>query len=264
MAAEIVKITEPGFSMDYAVFGKGSKPLVIIPGMSVCPVIPSADYVASTFRCLCDDYRIYLFDRISDMPSGYTVEDMTEDVCRAMSHADISNAYVYAPSQGAMIAMNLAVSHPEAAGAMVLASTSSRPSRTCTATMERWAALASEGDAVLLNRDVFSRVYSPEFYRRNASALDYAAKMGTAEDLRRFAVEAYATEKFDIYDRLEAIHCPVFVYGVENDTVLGSEGVRDIASKLRCGLYLYPGRGHAAYDEDRNFPSKLAEFFGSI
>lgn len=261
---EIVSVSEPGFSMDYAVFGKGSKPLVIIPGMSVCPVIPSADFVASALRCLCDDYRIYLIDRIADMPSGYSVEDMAEDVCRVMDRADIWDACIYAVSQGAMIAMRLAVNRPGAVRALALASTSSRPSPTCTATMERWAALALEGDAVALNNDVFSKVYSPEYRRRYAPALEYAAKMGTAEDLRRFAVEAVATQKFDIFGELDAIRCPVTVYGVKNDTVLGSDGVIDIAGKLSCNLYLYPGSGHAVYDEDRSFPARLAEFFKSI
>lgn len=264
MDVKILRLSHAESSMDYAVFGKGETPLVIIPGMSVCPVVPSAEFVASAFRCLCADYKVYLIDRLADMPRGYTVEDMTEDVCRVMRHAGISNACVYGPSQGAMIAMCLAVRHPEAVRALALASTSSRPSATSTDTMDRWAALADKGDATALNNDVFSRVYSPEFRRRNASALAVAARMGTASDLKRFAVEAKATRIFDIYGELDSIHCPATVFGVENDTVLGSDGVIDIAEKLSCDLYLYPGSGHAVYDEDRSFPAKVSEFFNSI
>ena len=46
-------------TMDYCTFGRGKRTLVIIPGLSVQSVMPSARDIAEGYRLLTDDYRVY-------------------------------------------------------------------------------------------------------------------------------------------------------------------------------------------------------------
>lgn len=249
------------FEMDCAIFGKGSRALVILPGMSLHPVTPSEELVSGAFRCFIDDYTIYLFDRKKNFNQGYSVEDMADDTVTALDMLGVGLADFYGASQGGMIAMSIAARYPSRVRRLALASTIAHPSPECVATMNVWESLALAGDPVALNRDIVSRVYSPDFQQKYAKAFSLLEKNGTAEEMSAFALSAAATRKFDMGDALENISCPVFVAGVENDTVLGTDGLREIATRLNAPFKLYPGSGHACYDEDRNFPLILKEFF---
>lgn len=249
------------FEMDCAIFGKGDRKLVILPGMSLHPVTSAAELVCGAFRCFTGDYTVYLFGRKHKFGPGYMVEDMADDTVTALDMLGIGQADFYGASQGGMMAMSIASRFPSRVRRLALASTAAHPSAESVATMNRWESLALSGDVVALNRDIVRCVYSPEFQQKYAAAFALLEKQGTEEEMRAFALSACATRAFDIGNKLEKISCPVFVAGVENDTVLGSDGVKEIAAQLNATLKLYPGSGHACYDEDSSFPFILREFF---
>ena len=57
-------------TMDYAVFGKGSKPFLIIPGLSLKRVKGAAVPLALMYRIFAEDYKVYVFDKKEDVPAG--------------------------------------------------------------------------------------------------------------------------------------------------------------------------------------------------
>lgn len=246
--------------MDYFCFGEGSRPFVILPGMSLKSVMLSAGFIKNAFSAFSRDFKVHVFDRVRNMPDDYSVSGMAEDTVLMMKSLNIQEACIYGASQGAMMALTIAAQHPEMVSRLALASTSSRPNPVSAATMTRWEELARGSDAAALNRDVFSKVYSPEYYHRYQKAFSLLEPEGTPEEMRRFAIMAAATRTFDMYSSLDRISCPVFLAGMEEDTVLGSQGVREIADRLGCELLLYPGKGHACYDEDPQFPARLLTF----
>ncbi len=253
-----------GIEMDYAVFGAdfARRTLVIIPGMSLHSVMQSAQIVAHTFAPFVRaGYTVYLFDRKKDFGGRYPVNEMAEDTYKVMHSLGISRADVFGTSQGGMMALSLAVNHPEAVRRLAASSTLSRQNPTSLDTMRTWLALSAKDSPVELNRDVFRRVYSPEFHARYEKAFARLEIEGSPEEMRRFAVMAAASMEFDIYDELGSISCPVCLYGVEDDTVLSGRGVREIAEVLHCPFRMYPGKGHAVYDEDPHFVDGLLEFF---
>ena len=267
-----------GIEMDYAMFGNstgtgdsgasgstdgvGTRILVIIPGMSLHPVMQSAQIVAHAFAPFVKaGYTVYLFDRRKNFGDRYSVNEMTEDTYKVMRFLGISRADVYGTSQGGMMALSLAIHHPETVRKLAVASTLARQNPTCRATMEIWLDLSAKDSPVELNRDIFRRVYSPEFHARYEKALTRLEADGTPEEMHRFAVMAVASMEFDVYDELDRIKCPVALYGVEDDTVLSGQGIREIAEVLHGPLRMYPGQGHAAYDEDPHFVEELLKFF---
>jgi len=250
------------FEMDYACFGKGRRILVILPGMSLHPVVPNAAFVARMFSCFTESHTVYLFDRKKNIQSGYSVFDMADDCVVALDMLSIVQADFYGASQGGMIAMTIAARYPSRVGKLALASTAAKSSAISTQTMNSWAEIARKGDPVELNRNIFSKVYSPSYYQRYRRAFEMYEDSGTAEQMRSFAILADATRSFDISGELGKITCPVFLAGVEDDTVLGSEGMDFVSEALHCPVQSYPGRGHAFYDEDRGFVEVLRKFFG--
>lgn len=253
-----------GAGMDCAIIGRGPQPLLMIPGMSLHKVTPQAEAVAGAFKVLLDEYTIYLLDRRDNPQPGCTVAVMAEDAAAAMDALGLDDAFVYGPSQGGMVAMQLALSHPDKVRALMLASTIVHQSATSRSVMSRWKELSALESPRELNRDVFQRVYSPGYYSRYERAFSRLEGLGTPEEMRAFGIMADATASFDIYDRMGEISCPVFVTGVEEDTVLGGQGAADICAALHCGSHIYPGRGHAAYDEDPSFPEMLKGFFSQV
>lgn len=263
MSTDIRNYTCSSFSIDYATFGDGPRALVILPGMSVTSVLMAAGAVARAFSQFCSTHTVYLIDRKRDIQPGYTVIDMADDTATMLQALGISGADVYGASQGGMIALALAIRHPELVHKLAVASTLSRQNTRSRETMAEWVELSNQDDPVALNRSVFKKVYSPEFFSRNERAFRVIEKSGSQEDMRRFGILSVATADFDVYDRLQEIKCPVSVFGVEDDTVLSGQGSREIADKLGCPYFCYPGKGHAAYDEDPEFTSRLLAFFNA-
>lgn len=247
--------------MQFAVFGSGPGRLVIIPGMSLKSVMFSADAVASVYSCFAKDYTVYLFDRKVPLEEDCSVVGMAGDMVKALNALGIVNADFFGTSQGGMIALTIAARYPSLVRRLAVSSTLARQNEVCRSTMETWERLSASGSPVELNRDVFSKVYSPSYYERYRMAFARLEESGTPEEMRRFALLARATRQFDIYGELDNVSCPVFVTGVENDTVLSGTGCREIAGKLGCRIKMYPGSGHAVYDEDRGYTRMLLEFF---
>lgn len=259
--------TCPRFTMRYAVFGEGEKPMVILPGMSLKSVLLSIKAVAASYKVFQKDYRIYCFDRTDDMPDAYSVDAMAEDTALAMTGLGIEGACVFGASQGGMMAQAIAARHPSLVSRLAVSSTLARPTVRCRETMERWIALCRKGDSYALSMDVFRTIFSPQYYEKYERAIEVLSAMPVSEEeVRRFEIMSEASMNFDIYGELWNIVCPTLATGVEDDTVLSGQGVRDIVDALGCESRIYPGKGHSVYDEDKAYPEMLKRFFdgGSV
>lgn len=257
---QIETVKTDRFEMEYFSFGEGERDLVLIPGVSVRPVVYSAGSVAMAYQDLAEDYRITCFDRKKDMESGYTVADMAEDTAEAMKCIGIENADILGCSQGGMIAEVIAMDHPALVGKLVLASTLARANAVSDEAFDAWLALSENGDRRALNRDITQRVYSAEYIEKYKMLFAIMEQSGTPEELRRFHILVEACRGFDVYDKLGGITCPALVIGSAKDRVVGEKGITELAGKLGSQLILYEGYGHAVYDEAPDFHQKILEF----
>ena len=250
------------FTMDFFRFGSGKTPLVILPGLSVDSVMRYAQSVANAYQLLAKDFTVYVFDRRTALPPSYTVHDMARDTAAALAALNLRRACVFGASQGGMIAMQLALDHPEMVQKLALGSTSARVEPPQFRTIARWIALAEAGDAAALYRAFGEALYPRDFFRRLLPLLEETAKTVTEADLRRFAALAGAAEGFDVLDALGQLACPVLVLGAEDDRVLGGEASRKIArAAAQAELHMYDGFGHAAYDLAPDYKERLLRFF---
>lgn len=262
MSLETGTFKGEGFEAGWFRFGSGPRTMVIIPGMSLTDVSASAAVVARQYAVCSDDFTIYVIDRRKALPEGFTIADMAEDAVAMMQSEDLRGVCLMGVSQGGMMAQYIAEKHPELVERLLLVSTLAHSTPVCRASFEVWRAAALKGDSQALSHEVNTRVFSPEFYSKHEKAFALLEKQALpAGRMEFFLRSSEASAGFSALEDLKDIKCPVRVIGVEDDTVLGGEASREIAATLGCELEMYPGKGHAIYDEDAAFPAKVREFF---
>ena len=246
--------------MDYVSFGKGKKNLVIIPGLNLRGVKGSALPLAYMYRIFAKEYKVYVFDRKDDIYKGYTVEEIAEDICSAMNMLGIKNADVFGVSQGGMIAQYLAINHPELVNRLVLAVTLSKQNETVTMVIENWVEMSESKDYDALVIDMMEKLYSENYLKKYKWLIPIAAKFSKPKDFRRFIILAKACLTCDTYNKLNLIKCPVLVLGGKQDKIVTGKASEEIAEKLNCNIFRYEDLGHAAYEEAKDFNSRIKAF----
>lgn len=260
----IQTIKTDAFSMDYFHFGRGEKPLVILPGLSVQSVMNAAQAVADAYRLLSDDFSIYVFDRRKELPPVYSIREMAADTLQAMERLQLGPVCLFGASQGGMIAMEIAVRHPESVSRMILGSTSPRPTQAQGKLFEHWIRLAKAGRAEELYLSFGKALYPPPVFEQFRELLISSAKTVTGEELERFIILAKPVICFDILEELKKIRCPVLAIGSRDDQVFGPDGSAQIIEHLpdtsEHQLFMYDGYGHAAYDLAPDYRERMLRF----
>lgn len=247
--------------MDYAAFGKGERPLVILPGLSLRDVKGAGAYLAISYRRFSKEYRVYVFDKPAEIAQGCTVSDIARYTADGMRALGISGACVLGVSLGGMVAQHLAISYPELVSRLVLAVTSARPNPTLERVIGEWVSLARRDDWATLIRGMFPLMYSERYLRRYAFMLPILARFGAPKNKERFVRLAEACLTSDTYEALSSVTCPTLVLGGRADKIVTGDASLEIAERIGCECHLYDGLGHAAYEEAKDFNERLERFF---
>ncbi len=264
---QIETVKTDSFAMDYFKFGQGEETLVILPGLSVQSVMGLADAVANAYKLLTDDFTVYVFDRRKELPAAYSVYDMAQDTAEAFQVLGLRHVSVLGASQGGMIAMLVAIEHPDLVQKLVLCSTAARMAETQYQAIERWVQLAKAGCAADLYLAFGEALYPHDTFEQLRLLLIDAAKTVTDEELDRFVILAEGMKGFDVTGDLGEIACPVFLVGSKDDRVLGADATEQIAQRLSgrsdFSLHMYDGYGHAVYDTAPDFKERVLRFLVS-
>ncbi len=260
-AASVKTVSVDGMEMDYAVFGSGEKSFIILPGLSAHSVMGSAEAIAAAYADFTDDYTIYVFDRAKTLEDGCTIRDMADDTAAAMSAIGIENADVFGASQGGMIALYLAIDHPELVHKMILGSTLAKQNDTFEQVIAEWTELAESRNETALLESFADKVYSEATLEAYRDSIISSNAGITEEEYARFVIQSKACAGFDCYDELSSVKCSVLVLGSEGDKVVTAEASKQIAEALGCSIYLYDDSyGHAVYDEASDYKERCFDF----
>ncbi len=264
--ADISTVKTNDFSMDYFKFGRGTRTMVILPGLSVQSVMGSADAVADAFAMAHDDFTSYVFDRRKELPPEYNIYDMAKDTAEAIKQLGLSDIYLFGASQGGMIAMTIAIEHPELVSKLALGSTSSHVKPEQYEALGKWVELAKKGDRTDLYINFGEMIYPPEVFAQYKDYFTEVSKTVTEEELQRFIILASGIKDFNVTDKLGEIRCPVMITGAFEDMVLDDDATMEIAENLDYKqddfqLYMYTGFGHAAFDTAPDYRKRLLDFF---
>ena len=246
--------------MDYVAFGKGEKPLVIIPGLTLRDVKGAGVGLALMYRIFAKDHRVYVLDKKADIAESCTVGDLARDVAEAMQALGIENAHIFGASLGGMIAIELAIGYPELVDKLVLGVSASRTNETMISVVSHWIELASVHDFGGIVKDMLSVMYSKKYFRKYGWLFPILARLAVPKNEERFIRLAKSCLTCDSYDSLDAIKVPTLVLGGADDKIVTAEASTEIADKLGCEIYMYDGLGHSAYEEAADFNKRIHNF----
>lgn len=261
MSVKVEKVITDKFEMNYFKFGGGEKKAVILSGLSVKSIMGSAERVASAYKGLKNDYTVYVFDRRRNCPDNYTIYDMADDTAEAFENLGIKNAYIFGVSQGGMIAQSIALKRPELVCKLALCSTVSKITEENSRVINKWIEIAGRRDETELNKSICESIFSERFYLKYEEFLLNMMSGVSEYDYNRFIILAKGCAGFDVYNELENIKCPVYVFGSKADKVFDANENVLIAEKTKAQLYIYDDYGHAVYDEAPDFLERLTVFF---
>ena len=250
-------------AMSYVSFGHGPRVLVILPGLSdgLATVRGKALLLARPYAPYFDAFTVYMFSRRDDLPPGYSIQDMAADQAEALRLLGIGKACVMGVSQGGMIAQYLAAVHPEAVEKLVLAVTAPCVSAMIRDCVTGWISLVQKGDHKALMIDTAQKSYSPARLNKYRKLYPFLGLVGKPRDYRRFLVNAEAILSFDATGLLQDITCPTLIVAGAEDRIVGAQASRDLHARIAgSGLYVYPGLGHAAYEEAKDFNRRVFSF----
>ena len=255
-----------GKTMDYVTFGKGKKPLVIIPGLGdgVQTVKGKAQLFSLSYRLLAKRYKIYVFSRINELRQGYTTRDMAADLAEAMETLNLDTAYVMGISQGGMIAQWLAVDFPGRVQRLILAVTTAEPSQLARERIEHWQELSQSGNFKHLMLDIAQHSYTQKSYQKWRLLYNIMGIFGRIKDKQRIDIQSVSCLKHDSLDFLEKINCPTLIIGAEKDDVLGVDGSLRLHQYIKDSqLTILPECGHALYEQNKDFQKRVLVFLES-
>jgi len=252
-----------GAKMDCVRFGRGGKNLVILPGLSdgLASVKGKELLLAPPYRLFFDRYTVWMFSRRAPLPIGFTIRDMAADLAEALHALGIERAAVMGVSQGGMIAQYFAADYPDMTEALILAVTAPNANETVRERVERWIELAERGDHRDLMIDTAEHSYSEAYLRKYRKAYPLLGAVGRPKSYDRFLANARAILAFDGRGELGKIACPTLILGGEEDRIVGAEASRELHQAIAGSeLFLYPGLGHAAYEEAEDFSARVFRF----
>ena len=256
-------IPKDGTSIDCVSFGSGSKPLVMLPGLSFQRVKGAAQGLKYMYREFGKTHRVYVIDKKEDIPERYTLRDMAEDTAYVMERLGLTGADVFGVSQGGMIAQYLAIYYLELVRRLALGVTASRVNPVMEEAVNTWIRLTEAGDYDAFVKDILMKMYSAKYIKKRGWLFPAIARLTRPREreAERFISSAGACLSCNSYPELHRIKCPALVLGGSEDRVLTGEASEEIAGALDCGLYMYEGLGHAAYEEAGDFNQRISRFF---
>ena len=238
--------------MYYASFGNGKKTFVVLPGLSdgLATVKGKAFILSRAYKAYFNDYTVYMFSRKNKMPEGYSIQDMADDLAKALKSLGIERTCLMGVSQGGMIAQSFTIRHPEMVEKLVLTVTAPCVNDMIRANVSSWIELAERGDHKSLMIDTAEKGYSEAYLKKYRKYYPILGFVGKQKSYDRFLKNARAILNFDASEEVGNISCPALVIGGSIDKTVGPEGSRILHEKIKGSeLYMYEGISHAPFEE---------------
>ena len=253
-----------GTRMSYVSFGSGERALVFLPGLSdgLATVKGKGLLLAPPYRLFFDKFTVYMFSRKDELKRGVTIRDMAGDQAAALKRLGLNKVCLAGVSQGGMIAQCLAEDYPDLVERLVIAVSSPGADEMIRENVEKWADLAGQGRHRDLMINTAEKSYSPARLKSYRKIYPLLGLVGKPRSYERFLANAQAILSFDGVRDLSRIECPALILGGEEDRIVGPEASRLMHERIPGSqLHMYPGLGHAAYEEAPDFNQRIFDFF---
>lgn len=155
----------------------------------------------------------------------------------------------------------LAIDYPNLVDKLILAVTSSRPNEIIQKVVGGWIKMAAQGNYKDLMIDTAEKSYSERYLKKYRLFYPLLGRIGKPKSFQRFLIQAAPCVQHNAYAELNKITCPTLVIGGDCDNIAGADSAPVLAEKIKDSeLFIYKGLGHAAYEEAKDFNSRVMNF----
>ena len=200
-----------------------------------------APALADTYRLILTEHRGH--GRTSNPAGSMTFTQMTDDVAAVLAHLGVNRAHVTGISDGGVMALDLALRHPELVWSVVVIGTNYRVDE------------ATLGAAQGLDGDSIERE-APEVAAAFGAPHDAGNYPGYWKDLIEAIKENNRTNPSWTPEDLRTIACPVLLIAGENDPFANTDQMIVMKQEIPAAEWLIVNRsGHAVHYEHPEFVS---------
>ena len=246
------RIAAGDIQLNYESYGQGEPLLLImgfgLPGIAWLPVLP----FLSDFRCIYYDNRGTGNSDKPDRP--YSIAEMADDASNLLAALGVDKAKVYGVSMGGMIAQELVLRHPEQVEKVVLGCTWTGGPAAVAPPPEVYQQLGEAFLTMPANPEqaldkLMPLLFPPAFiaiHPELKSMIMAGFKMAPPTPPESIELTRAAIERFDVYDRIPQITCPVLIVHGDQDVLVPPENASLIKSRIpQAELYIIPEAGHS-------------------
>jgi pimeloyl-ACP methyl ester carboxylesterase len=230
-----------GARIYYEVYGDPRRPpLVLLEGMG--GDLPgwrrNVPHLSAELFVIAFDHRGNGYSEAADAPTSMAT--YVEDCLGLLDELRIERAHLYGQSFGGMVALELALTHPDRVRSLIVAATHAGLRR----------AVPSKGRAP--KDRPWLQLYSPGFAAAHPEHVEEDVRVGRAqpqhpEGQRR---QWEAIQAWDAYDRLPRVAIPTLVLHGADDRMIDPANARVLAERIPdAELVLLEGAGHVYHSE---------------
>jgi len=240
----------------YRILGDGPRDIVLVPGtishVELLWEVPTYKYLLQRLSSFA---RVIVFDKrgqgLSDRVAEQTLEERTADVGAVMDAADSNSATIYGWSEGGLLSLTFAATHPERTSALVLYGTF------VSMKAEPWALSQSQfdgfmtilekhwGTGVLLRLNAPSRMKDEAFNQWFGRIERESSSPSSILALMR------ADYQIDVRHLLPSIRVPTMILHRAGDALIPVASGRYLAENIPGAVYHeLPGMDHLVLDHE--------------
>ncbi|TPG47237.1 pyrimidine utilization protein D [Roseomonas nepalensis] len=255
--------------MNYEVTGKpGAEAVVLSAGLGGV-----AAFWAPQRAALEEHFRVVAFDQrgtgrnAADLPEGYAIADMADDVAEVLDRAGIARAHLVGHALGGLVGLELARRHPARLGRLVLVNAWARVEPHSERCFDiRLGILASQGPAAYVAAQPLF-LHTAPYMASNAARLDAEIAHGTAhfQGERNLRLRIAALRAFDARPDLARIAAPTLVTASRDDLLVPWTASEALAAGLPdARLWIAETGGHAfTVEQPEAFNRAVLDFLGA-
>ena len=178
-----------------------------------------------------------------------TVEDFTDDLIALLDHLGVERAHVCGLSLGGMIALQMALDHPQRVGALVVAnSQASFAMPELGPVVDGWLAMFAQPDGPLKRFQATWPAMLNEAFRTSAAgqgAYESWCELARRASGASLSQVALGMRRFDVRERLAQITLPALVIAGSEDKLFPPDTVRAVSDAMPNARYaLIEGGAH--------------------
>lgn len=253
-----------GIRLHYEAAGEGERAILFAHGggADASQWLPQMEFFHRHFRVIAYDGRGH---GRSEAPDGDTsVDILTEDLFGLLRALDLERCTVVGLSLGGVVAMNMAVRHPDSVDSLVLVSTAAEIDEEMQRNFEESARIALETGMGAFAAGFCAVVFSDRFKRERPESVEFYRKRIAAGSPGGYAaaIRALARQP-SLLGKLRAIAVPTLVVAGEVETLPRShERARKIRDAIPgADLALIPEAGYMAnVEQPERFNAVVSTF----